>query len=237
MQNRKKKKKTTLVFASQLALEMNCKVTGSAKSFLAPVECLFVFLEPVWLVSLATSRLYKLPLLKLNHQLQVPVTFSVSHPNVWGNCTKRVWHVGNRATRIRCGLLPFPCCPSSLHMRARRPLVAVFPLQRAGRGRCLTWSCCQPSGTWYKVSKAQLGFINEDWAGGESIGRGTTARCSLQSLSHQLSNKLVEQWSARAEPDFADPAPLVFHLSFPFCTPRKTIWGRRRGKRKNGDGD
>lgn len=39
--------KKNLVFASQLALEMNCKVTGSAKSFLAPVECLFVFLEPV----------------------------------------------------------------------------------------------------------------------------------------------------------------------------------------------
>lgn len=32
------------------------------------------------------------------------------------------------------------------------------------------------------------------------------------------SNKLVGQWIAKAEPNFADPAPFFFRLSFPLHT-------------------
>lgn len=34
------------------------------------------------------------------------------------------------------------------------------------------------------------------------------------------SNKLVGRWFAKAEPDFADPAPLFSHLSFPLHVPK-----------------
>lgn len=185
-QNRKKR---SLAFASQLALEMNCKVTGNAKSCLAPIQCLFVFLEPVWLVSFATSKLYKLPLLRLNHQPQVPVTLFLCRVRMFGETMQNKSDMQEVVppASVVCFCL-FLAASAACACWTWWLLVAAFTLQWVGQSQCLTRSCCQPWGTWYRVIEAQLGFINEDWPGRGSIGGVTVAQCSLWNLSHQLSS-------------------------------------------------
>lgn len=178
---------------------MNCKVTGSAKSFLAPVQRLFVFLEPVWLVSFATSRPYEPPLLKLNHLLQVPVTPFLRHVLMFGETTHNERDMREMVppASVVCSCL-FLAASAACTCGTWQPLVAAFTLQWAEWGWCLTRSHCQPWGTWYKVSEAQLGFINEDWSGGERALAGGQWHCAAFTARTTSSAAREKQQVSRA---------------------------------------
>lgn len=62
----------------------------------------------------------------------------------------------------------------------------------------------------------------EHWQG----DNGTVQPSQLEPPARQQgkSNKLVGQWIAKAKPNFADPAPLFFHLSLPLHMAKSKCW-------------